>query len=353
LAHIAHDIGKKKVMDTLLPMLSYVAKEQFYDLKLEMLKHLPEIIDMLNDQGEGYAKIRDLIWPCVKALQNEEESVSEQANLIILKLAGTFTEDDVGIYILSHVLSLIHDTENVECKIKALSLLNILSPKLGKNYCQQYVVHEIASFASETDQQLRKSVCHNFIKIAETVGSEIFSNKLFPVYKSLAEDSIWSVKKAAVDVIVEVSKLCLPILQQSLTKIIETLLHDSNKWIKQACHERLGPFMISLPKHIISNELIDNFIQLSERKKSTDEELYFCAYYMPGVLLTIGEKIWPQLQTAYKALLAIKLPNIRETLASSIHEFFKILPAPSHQLLFETFDQFILTKGIMTTQILL
>jgi hypothetical protein len=122
LAHIAHDIGKKKVMDTLLPMLSYVAKEQFYDLKLEMLKHLPDIIDMLNDQGEGYAKIRDLIWPIVKALQNEEDSVSEQANLIILKLADTFTEDDV-LYMILKMWS---------AKLKHFPYLIFCHPNLGK-----------------------------------------------------------------------------------------------------------------------------------------------------------------------------------------------------------------------------
>ena len=351
LAYIAHDIGKEKTIDTILPILTIVAKEEYSDLKLEMLKHISEIINILNDKGEGYSKIIEKIWPVVKMLQNDDEKVIEQANLIMLKLTDTLTEEDVGTHILAYILSLAHDEENIECKIKALSLLNMMAPKLGKNYCQQYVVHEVASLASEAEHQLRKAVCQNFIKICETVGTEIFHSKLFDVYKILANDTLWSVKKAAAEIIVEISRLCLLEKKQMLIGTMEIFLHDQNKWVKQSSHEHLGPFITSLPKHIIPESLIEEFINMSDKKKNTEEEMFQCAFYMPGVLLTVGEKLWGLLGSAYKTLFNSKIPKIKETLASSLHEFLKNLSSDYHQVLFDYFDQFLNEKGENMTRL--
>jgi len=73
--------------------------------------------------------------------------------------------------ILAFILSLAHEEAT---KTKALSLFNMMAPKLGKNYCHLYIVYEVASMAGETDYALRKSVCENFIKICQTIDPEVF-----------------------------------------------------------------------------------------------------------------------------------------------------------------------------------
>ena len=351
LANIANDIGKEKIIDTILPILEIVAKEQFYDLKLEMLKHLPEIIHILNDNSDGYRNIIERILPVVKALQDDGDKVTEQANIIMLTLADTLTEEDVGTHILAYILSLAHDEENIDCKIKALSLLNMMAPKLGKNYCQQYVVHEVASLASEAEHQLRKAVCQNFTKICETVGTETLHKKLCDVYKSLANDTLWSVKKAAAEIIVDISKLCTVEKKTVLIEIMEGFLRDQNKWVKQSSHEKLGPFIISLPVQIIPDTLVEEFTQLCDKKKCTEEECFQCAFYFPGVLATLGYKAWPLLLGSYKSLIVNKTTKIKETLASCLHEFFRLLPTSEHSFLFECFYQFLKEKGYIINQI--
>jgi len=47
---------------------------------------------------------------------------------------------------------------------------------------------------------------------------------------------------------------------------------------------------------------------MSDKRKSSDEEIYKCAYYLPGVLCTLGPSIWKQLSIAYKALVGSKSP---------------------------------------------
>lgn len=151
-------------------------------------------------------------------------------------------------------------------------------------------------------------------------------------------------KKAAAEVIVDISRLCSVEKKAILIELMEGFLHDQNKWVKQSAHEKLGPFIISLPKYIIKDALIEEFTMLCDKKKSSEEEMYHCAYYLPGVIFTMGEKSWSTLQSTYKALLYSKLPIIRETMAASLHELFKILPSSSHTLLFEAFEQCFTTK---------
>jgi hypothetical protein len=167
------------------------------------------------------------------------------------------------------------------------------------------------------------------------------------VYKSLANDTLWSVKKAAAEIIVDISKLCTIEKKSVLIEIMEGFLRDQNKWVKQSSHEQLGPFIISLPVHIIPDALIEEFTQLCDKKKNTEEETFQCAYYIPGVLATLGPKSWPMLLGSYKSLISNKTTKIKETLASSLHEFFRILPSTEHSFLFECFHQFLNEKGML------
>lgn len=46
------------------------------------------------------------------------------------------------------------------------------------------------------------------INISKVLGKEIFLRILFPVFKKLCNDSIWGVRRACVEMIPEISKLC-------------------------------------------------------------------------------------------------------------------------------------------------
>ena len=85
----------------------------------------------------------------------------------------------------------------------------------------------------------------------------------------------------------------------------------------------MGQFITYLPKLTIPESLIKEFALMSDKKKNMEEEMFQCAFYMPGVLLTVGEKSWAMLYPVCKALLNSKISKKRETLASSLHERFE------------------------------
>ena len=46
------------------------------------------------------------------------------------------------------------------------------------------------------------------INISKVLGNEIFLGVLFPVFKKLCNDSIWGVRRAAIEILPEISNLC-------------------------------------------------------------------------------------------------------------------------------------------------
>ena len=56
--------------------------------------------------------------------------------------------------------------------------------------------------------RVRKETVSHMINISKVLGKEIFLRILFPVFKKLCNDSIWGVRRACVEMIPEISKLC-------------------------------------------------------------------------------------------------------------------------------------------------
>ena len=56
--------------------------------------------------------------------------------------------------------------------------------------------------------RVRKETVLKMINISKVLGNEIFLGVLFPVYKKLSSDTIWGVRRAAVEMLPAISELC-------------------------------------------------------------------------------------------------------------------------------------------------
>lgn len=73
------------------------------------------------------------------------------------------------------------------------------------------------------------------INISKVLGKEIFLKILFPVFKKLSNDSIWGVRRAAVEMLPQISTICpIEIKNGILIDIFKKFSQDSSKWVKQA-----------------------------------------------------------------------------------------------------------------------
>lgn len=83
--------------------------------------------------------------------------------------------------------------------------------------------------------------------IAKLVNRQFFS-RLFSFYQAKSKDnSNWAIRKACVDIVLDMSKLCSKEEREGpLTDSLLGLLKDSNKWVKISAYKSLGPFIYEL-----------------------------------------------------------------------------------------------------------
>lgn len=88
--------------------------------------------------------------------------------------------------------------------------------------------------------------------------------KLF-IFCRAATDSAWIVRKACVENLVDVSRMCEPNDRETtLTTLMLKFLKDSNKWVKIASFKQLGPFISTLSGLTISEKLYDYYCQMTD-----------------------------------------------------------------------------------------
>jgi hypothetical protein len=98
------------------------------------------------------------------------------------------------------------------------------------------------------------------------------------------------------------------------------------------------------PQEIVPDELMDLYLSMTDSAKSqtVDSDLpYYCAFCLPGVLLTLGAENWPILRTTFLTLSGDLQWKIRRVLAYSLHELAHILgPQTTIVDLFPTFQEY-------------
>jgi len=103
------------------------------------------------------------------------------------------------------------------------------------------------------------------VNISKVLGKEIFLHILFPVYKKLSTDQIWGVRRAAVEMLPQISNLCpIEIKNGILIEMFKKFSQDSSKWVKMAAFQFLGPFIASYEGIEPNPILVDYYINMCE-----------------------------------------------------------------------------------------
>jgi serine/threonine-protein phosphatase 4 regulatory subunit 1 len=98
--------------------------------------------------------------------------------------------------------------------------------------------------------------------------SKQFFHRLFIFYQGKTKDqSNWALRKACVEIIIDISELCEPNERELvLTEIMLTLLKDSNKWVRVSAYKSLGRFIYSLKGQKINEKLTIEFCKMVENE---------------------------------------------------------------------------------------
>eukprot|EP00736_Rhodelphis_marinus_P004784 Rmarinus@m.2801 len=313
-----------------------VTMESQTEIKEHLCNQLPLVAEFyISEYGDlGYNEVVETILGSLQSLVCDKSSqeVKLAAGFALLKVAQMLKREHVDSPILTTILNFAHDEED-DHRTVAAHLLSRLSPVLGVDRCCQFAVPELSSLAQDPVFVVRKAVASNISGVLTVLKGEAqpHFDRLLDAFVHLSRDKIWGVRKACAQAIVSVSECCTEeVRHERLTNIMMRMLEDVSRWVRNGAFEYLGPFIATIQKENVSPELLRHFATMgTTRGKSDSDMAWFCAYNFPAVVQTVGPEQWHELQPAYANLVSDMQWKVRRSLAHSLHEVAKVLPAES------------------------
>jgi hypothetical protein len=156
---------------------------------------------------------------------------------------------------------------------------------------------------------------------------------MLPLYEKISKDSMWNVRKVAVEILPKITKLCdKEIISSKLLNIFKSFCQDQKNFVRYEAVEIFGEFLSLLDKDDIKNytQLLDFYINTIEEctKNNKKDDLTIikkCAYNFPAVLVMYGPENWDKLKPCFVKMAEQKEERIKLPLAASLGELSKIL----------------------------
>jgi len=273
----------------------------------------------------------DLILPITaRLLEDDKPEVRQAAAITLVDIAQMIREGDLGQHVLTIILRLAHEDDKEEMRMTASELLNLLAECLGHDLCKQFVIPEVVSLAEDPVFRVRKSTALNFHNVCKVGGEHELFERLMPAFVRLSKDDMYRVRRACAESLSDVSKHVDDDIRVGvLVEIFLRLTQDPSRLVKQSILQQSGIFIATLPSRAVSDSVLSHFCSMANGPTGdmgVDNELkHYCAYSFPAVLLTIGKERWGEVKETYQTLVQCRSPNVKQTLAASLHEIAKIL----------------------------
>lgn len=333
LGSVASSVGYEVTHAQIVPLLEALAVDFEPAIRCHLCEQITIISKFCIEDGNdaGYQMVLDMILPVVAhLLEDDKVDVRHAASTALVSISNMMKPNDLGQYVLTIILQLAHEDENEEMRMTASELLNLLAELLGFDLCKQFVIPEVVSLAEDPVFRVRKSTALNFQNVCKIGGEYELFERLMPAFVRLSKDDMYRVRRACAESLCEISKHVSDDIRTGvLVEIFLRLAQDPSKLVKQSVLQQSGMFISTLPKRVINKTILDHYCNMVNNPTgdhAVDAELkHYCAYSFPGVLQTVGVERWTDLRQVYHGLVRSSNPNVKQTLALSLHEVAKIL----------------------------
>lgn len=335
LQETARSVGFHATCDQLLPLLEPLVCDVEYVVRQHVALQFPPLCRFLleADPEAGYRVLLDKLIPLVtKLVSDDQHEVRSAASESLVEMAALVKPEDQGQHVLTIVLPLAHDDDNEQFRISAVALYNGLAEHFGPELCQQFCVPELISLSEDPVFRVRKSTALSFSNVCKTAGQELSRERLIPAFQRLAKDDIWGVRKACAECLVSIALALAPADRGPLlVPMFESFINDSSRWVRMAAYQSLGPFLASLEKDQVTDELVDHFISMATTAAtqlggSGEVDIKFhCAFNFPAIVSILGVAQWDKLSPTFELLHNDTFWKIRRSFAYSLHELARIL----------------------------
>ena len=86
-------------------------------------------------------------------------------------------------------------------------MVDEMAETLGEEICRDKLLYEMVSLADDPVFKIRRELVLRLVRMAKIMGQQIFVGVIIPVYRKLSTDAIWSVRKACVEILPEISAI--------------------------------------------------------------------------------------------------------------------------------------------------
>ncbi|MCQ2821596.1 MAG: hypothetical protein MJ252_30425, partial [archaeon] len=300
LMYYAKEIGLGTTVDLIFPILIKISEEKPIVIE-RFLTVLPEFAEFLNTFGEkGYMLIKDHLIPILDDIFKvvDDQKILDVCSKDLVALTKYLNNDDKGGEVLTRVIFMAHEDTKENIRVLSVKLFNDLAEVIGGELYEIYVVPQMASFADDQSSKVRKAVAGNLISICENVSHEVFVGKLLGVYQKISKDSLWNVRKASVEILPKLTKLCdSSLISGQLFDIFKSFATDQKNHVRISALEIFGEFISLIKKEenldnykVLLDFYISSILDFKGSKGDTDIKIISkCAYNFPAVLLFWGK----------------------------------------------------------------
>ena len=381
----AEILGIKQTEDSLLPVLTRVVDEKI-EIKIHFLKVLYQsFVDYLCSIGdEGIYLLREKIIIIVQDLYREKNTTNNTLKALLFKVFIKIAKyiiprekDKKDNFMLDLVMSFGYESNvskefYLEHKKLCIKFIAKLAEDFGPDWCENYLLPQLWFFGNDEEEEIKTQILIALPYVCAEIRYEMIGTKIYKLIKKYANDKSTEIRKNVIPCLAKIIKIYKeksknkdenvqenqikidPGSVKNFINIIEKLLLDNQKIVREKIIECIGELISSLDKDELSSKLfnfytntIDEFYYNKEivpikpkknvKKKEEKEDLddkekqknesqnYYFAFNFPAILFCYGIEYWPKLCPIFKNLCKEKDMKVRRSIISSFHEISKIV----------------------------
>ena len=254
------------------------------------------------------------------------------------------SEKDKESWLVTTLLRIIHDNEEVErTKLGVLMLSKTVNYLTGE-ICESFILPEILSMSVGSSQEKCLS-----LELLAPLYSKLVSidakEKLIDRFISLCNDSDITVKLASLPIFPKLFEICEDsAVIQTLQPCFREFFKDQNEKIRHLAHLQLGP-SIHISKAPFPHSLLELYLKLAKSVPPNKELQSHCAYYFPAVLEKIGKESWNLVGETFIHLCRNAESNSKKSCAASLHHIFRLVDTDRDDL-FRVLMDFLQDKNL-------
>jgi len=364
IAETVDAVRLKDTMDIVMPTLVTFLEDQAWQVRLEALKQIPPVAQMLVERGgeDAYQSVTGVvIQQLVRLFEDQVPDIRAEAVSTFIELARFVKKSHLGPKILTLVIQFAHNGLNEDKRIAAAELLHLLAPIVGPALALQFVVSEVVSLSEDHAFRVRKAVALHIESSFNAELPEAYHKKVLRAFTVLCRDDAWPVRKVCVEKLAQISRLTKPTVRMnSLVPVFMRLVDDPSDWVRKAALKNYGAFIMSLPD--VDAGMLSKFVEtltpqdndgsryLSKKKfvahglSSSDilDIARTCAEHFGDMVASIGAERWPELRALFHYLVVHEDVGLRSVMAATLARVASLLgPESAEKELVDTLDEFL------------